>query len=446
MERQTHESPMDFTWTNGNGPIDRNSPFITSLNALPPQTPSKRPRSAFEDTSKPQQSSFPALRAPAGQTTFFNLPSTSRPSSPNKPLPPNPALFSTPRRLEVDFSSGGETPETPDLGLDTDATPEMPPKKAPSFTAGKADKPAPKKRDSLLGRLFLSSPSRPAPPPQKQDKLVPYSHKAEKRVATRRRTRKDSPRRDKSRRDDSADSSWEDENDSSRRPRKAIEPKPGVIGAALSYMEAHPTLPHILSFYLQLLLNFVLMFGVLYILYSFWRTIRADVDEKANEAAGEIMREIAVCAKHFRDNGCDSTHRAPALQSPCAAWQACMGKDPRAVGRARVSAHTFAQIFNSFIEPISYKAMIFSLLFVFGCMTLSNMAFGLFRRHDPYMAMHHAPQHPHPPQTPSLHRQVSGLAYAAGYGTPFRQVEFGEGGQGQGGLSAGGQGRMIEYH
>jgi len=35
-----------------------------------------------------------------------------------------------------------------------------------------------------------------------------------------------------------------------------------------------------------------------------------------------------------------------------------MSRDPREVARARVSAETFAEILNSFVEPISYKAMV----------------------------------------------------------------------------------------
>jgi len=35
-----------------------------------------------------------------------------------------------------------------------------------------------------------------------------------------------------------------------------------------------------------------------------------------------------------------------------------MNRDPTVVGRARVSAETFAEIINSFIEPISYKTMV----------------------------------------------------------------------------------------
>lgn len=35
-----------------------------------------------------------------------------------------------------------------------------------------------------------------------------------------------------------------------------------------------------------------------------------------------------------------------------------MNRDPTVVGRAKVSAETFAEIINSFIEPISYKTMV----------------------------------------------------------------------------------------
>ena len=70
------------------------------------------------------------------------------------------------------------------------------------------------------------------------------------------------------------------------------------------------------------------------------------------------LAEMAVCAKDYQENNCDSERRAPALESICNNWERCMTRDPASVGRARVSAHTFAEIFNSFIEPISIKAMV----------------------------------------------------------------------------------------
>ena len=134
--------------------------------------------------------------------------------------------------------------------------------------------------------------------------------------------------------------------------------KPGIIGGLFSYLESHPHLPHVLSFYAQLLLNLFLVFFVIYIMYSFWSTIRSDVEEASKEVAAETMAEMAACAQQFVDNKCDRRNRVPAMESVCNNWERCMNKDPSAVGRARVSAHTFAQIFNSFIEPISYKAMV----------------------------------------------------------------------------------------
>jgi hypothetical protein len=132
------------------------------------------------------------------------------------------------------------------------------------------------------------------------------------------------------------------------------------IGGFFHYLESHPNLPAVLSFYAQLALNVFMVFGVMYILYSFWSTIRADVDKKSQEAMAEVLAEIAVCAKHWKDNQCDKGTILPALEAVCREWEKCMNKDHKSIGRARVSAHTFAEIFNSFIEPISWKAMVSS--------------------------------------------------------------------------------------
>ena len=96
------------------------------------------------------------------------------------------------------------------------------------------------------------------------------------------------------------------------------------------------------------------IFGI----YTFWMTVRADVDKASDDERALLLKEIGLCATNFVENGCASDRRVPALKAVCENWQHCMDKDPDSIGRARVSAHTFAQIFNSFIEPISYKAMV----------------------------------------------------------------------------------------
>jgi hypothetical protein len=118
---------------------------------------------------------------------------------------------------------------------------------------------------------------------------------------------------------------------------------------------------------------------------------------------------MAVCSKEYLENRCAPNTRVPAMEKACLAWEKCMNRDPTVVGRARVSAETFAEIINSFIEPISYKTMvnlfytylmnkIFCLLAVFGSVFLSNFAFGLLRHREPqrFLPYSQAP----PPQTP----------------------------------------------
>lgn len=74
----------------------------------------------------------------------------------------------------------------------------------------------------------------------------------------------------------------------------------------------------------------------------------------------EIVQEMAVCSKEYLENRCAPGTRVPAMEKACLAWEKCMNRDPTVVGRAKVSAETFAEIINSFIEPISYKTMVFS--------------------------------------------------------------------------------------
>jgi Di-sulfide bridge nucleocytoplasmic transport domain len=124
------------------------------------------------------------------------------------------------------------------------------------------------------------------------------------------------------------------------------------------WFEAHPNLPHVLSFYVQLFLNISLVSLFLYFLFSIIMTIRSDVDKKAELVIADTIAEMAGCTKSWTENGCASHKRPPALEAVCGGWERCMQRDPEAVGRAAVSAHTFADIINRFFEPISWKATV----------------------------------------------------------------------------------------
>ncbi|KAF2843319.1 hypothetical protein M501DRAFT_994215 [Patellaria atrata CBS 101060] len=437
MDRQSYYTPMDFEYDSKTGPINSASPFVN----IPQQQSfkdagnKKRTHSIFDSPSKP---AVPSLREPASQKHFFSQ-ATSKPL----PFPPdsaykNNAAFTTPRstKVDLDFSSGVDTPNTPDATVDSDATPD---------TMGLKTR-----KWRMFG--FSGSPkTESSTSPKKTKKIEPvsgsgikekprreyYSTKAEQRIVKRRnhahvesRSRKKQQQALAQLGSEISDSEHEDTLNSKRKGDKNDKPLPArplsnSVGSLFSFLESHPNLPHILSFYAQLLLNVFLVFFFMYIVYSFWATIRSDVDKKADEAAAEIMAEIAICAQHWNINGCESKTRAPALDNACNGWKQCLQRDPHSVGRARVSAHTFAEIFNSFIEPISYKAMIFSLIMVFGCVAISNFAFSFFRN-KAMEAMYNS-QYMHHPPPPTPQRYPSGGMMGDQFYTPHhaRYQDFG---------------------
>ena len=132
----------------------------------------------------------------------------------------------------------------------------------------------------------------------------------------------------------------------------------GLIPSILTFVDAHPDLPDVLSRYAQFALNLFFVALLMFVVYCFLATIRSDVDEASREVAAETMAEMVACTREFKSNKCDSTERVPAMESMCNSWQKCMDRDPAMVGRARVSAQTFAEIITSFAEGISYKTMV----------------------------------------------------------------------------------------
>jgi cbb3-type cytochrome oxidase subunit 3 len=129
-------------------------------------------------------------------------------------------------------------------------------------------------------------------------------------------------------------------------------------------LEAHPNVPSILSWWAQLVVNLSLFSLAVYVVFAFVSAIRAEFDQAAEEVSDGILAEMAVCAKNYVDNRCAGGDRLPALESVCDNWERCMNRDPAKVGRAKVSAHTMAIIINSFIDPISWKAIVLLPLYI----------------------------------------------------------------------------------
>lgn len=426
---------MDFEFQNGTGPIDGRSPFAQvsqNTQRFPPASANKK-RMLDEDIQMQDATRLTGMRVP-GTYSAFDSPSKSKPShhhhqpsSPSKPLPPAPpafnALFTTPRKQQythdIDDSSAGETPRSPEQRDDSDAGQQTPDhnytnynsnssvnplrnalsKIDPATLPGAQERTSPTKekerarerpggmrRESWIGNQLAKAKNKWYSPGRGEVPRVDHTSKGmnENRIEKRRRREKVGRRRRHSMSEDYS------EDDNTDRPR-AISPrktsgqqapsaegggggKEHWISSLWTFIERHPTVPHILSWYAQLFFNIFLLACFAYLLFSFWSAVQGDVDKHTHEAMADIMAEMAVCAREYTANRCERENRVPAMETVCENWRKCMERDPARVGRAKVSAHTFAEIFNSFLEPISWKAMIFTMMLVFGCFAISNFA------------------------------------------------------------------------
>ncbi|MCJ1350838.1 MAG: hypothetical protein MMC33_000819 [Icmadophila ericetorum] len=388
MEQRPIFVPMDFEYDNKLGSVDAKSPFLTN------QMNRSTGQRGFSSTTFPGV----GMQPPSTPTRGSIYSRKDSQTSPTKTLQPcaKDSFRHLRDTVDLDFSSGAENQSSPE-NADTENTPEVPRKGSPSkgsptklnsnitLFRGGASSP---KRESISRFFARFSPGRGEISRKKNGDLVRRVHKRKRRELDR---------------DTYKPSGSDSEPDENAKPSKSKDTVqqaptgPSSVVSFFSFIESHPNLPHILSWYAQLVLNFSWIMFVIYIVYSFWSTIRQDVDMKAEEATAVILTEMTACSSQWVANKCEGPNRVPALETVCENWAKCMTRDPNAVGRAKVSAHTFAEIFNSFMEPISYKAMVFFLALTFGCIAVSNFAFGNFRnKHHPPPPTHYA--NPPPPQ------------------------------------------------
>lgn len=380
--RRESTTPMEFEYDNGIGKTDPNSPFnihsakkrkLSGFAALPlgdgnaqqlnsgPSDGQTGTHSVFDSPSKNgfATPNRPHLREPHGEPFLFSQPRKLPQSIP--PHVPNAWVPRTPTSI-IDCSSGGETPNTP--AQDSDAgTPDT---QLASRMGGlfQSEKKSPKKskRPSIISRIFSSSPSPSKEPPKdSRERERHYSKKAEHRVNKRRL------KRSKAAIHDEYDS--ENEQDKSKDLiAQPVPPAPGLasnIPGVLAWVEAHPRLPAVLSYYMQFMINTALGIFVLWIIYAGYCAVMNDINVEADIKARDIMMEIAACTEHYQQNRCEPSRRLPALQEVCQQWERCMKRDAQKIARASVGARTFAMIFNSFVDEFSYKSMVSLALLLF---------------------------------------------------------------------------------
>ncbi|KAJ9491590.1 hypothetical protein VN97_g1651 [Penicillium thymicola] len=376
---------MDFEWQT-RAPGDVTSPFYQ----LGAQHEKKRTYSTFESR---QKQALPSLREPNSQPFLF-----SQPRQQPAPLSPKAKFgqpaFQTPRKFDVDFSSGAENMSSPEYA-DNEDTPEQ------QYKSGKG-----------TSSLFNFHGRNPQSPGRGEiPRLTHHSNAALHRIQKKRRRDKELGRQIRVDSDDDSDL----DRPSSREQKSMKATKQGKGQKSdqesrsrvsswsefFSMLEAHPNVPAILSWWAQLVVNLSLFSLAVYVVFGFVSAIRGEFEQAAQEMSDTILADMAVCTKSYIDNDCARSSRAPALETICENWERCMNRDPAKVGRAKVSAHTMAIIINSFIDPISWKAILFFLATISTVTVVSNWSFRSFRHR---LQQQHYAQHPPPPQ--SMHPQL----------------------------------------
>ncbi|KAL9130228.1 MAG: hypothetical protein Q9217_001521 [Psora testacea] len=402
-EFRSNESPMDYQYDNGRGPTG-DSPFVRDANNTQLQNGFAGQKRSSDELDSPAKSSLPGLRKAEGQTHLFNSVPAMKPTF---NLYREPSAFTTPQRRTVEPDDTSAVESSPAFA-DSENTPDQPTRASPSknpgalvqFQGSKSEK------KSVTSGLLRSGKGEIAKP-----RL--YTDAIHRRVSKRRRRETDRDVFNAAQRY-SAESDSEDHPSSSDGPtQKSTQQKPyqsmGFIPSVLTFIDLHPNLPNTLSTYIQFFLNCFFAFCLMYVLYGVFSTIRHDIDERAMMESSEILAEMAVCAREFKENKCERDTRVPAMESVCNGWEKCMARDPYMVGRSRLSAGMFAEIFNSFIEPISIKAIIVSISVIVGCFAVNNLTFGIYRsRHQP-------PRPTHPQSTYTAHPSGHQMGHTPGY-------------------------------
>ncbi|KAK5674477.1 hypothetical protein LTS10_012865 [Elasticomyces elasticus] len=433
MYRPTHPTPMDFQFDNRTGPIDAQSAFARV--GQTPVSTKKRSYSTYDSPSPTKSSTtYTSPNKPLPPRPVFNA-LFSTPRKANDNWGDDSSAGETPRSPELPVADSPA--DTPDYAQRTEVRRLeflgagmglLPHEREPEKSSGSG-----RRRESWfstqLGRARGKwgggfSPGRGQGAGEMVGMEKRGVEKRKKKAAvgvgrgkgggTRAQQQRRRERRDEDSYEDSEAEGDEDHsehttanNTNERRvgsPRKSsrnthqhpntttadhIQPTPTPpevkqhwMKQLYTFLESHPTIPHILTFYAQLAFNTFLLCLLAYTIYTIYSTFAHDIALASAEATSNILAEMAGCARDYTANRCDPLTRVPAMEVVCEEWRRCMSRDARQVGRAGVGAKQFAGVVNSFVEAISWKTMAFTFLLVFGVFGGGNFAFGLFRRSD----------------------------------------------------------------
>jgi hypothetical protein len=127
----------------------------------------------------------------------------------------------------------------------------------------------------------------------------------------------------------------------------------------LSAIGNNPSVPIILSRWVQLTVNIMLVGGLLWIIWGAISMMRTDLAQATEKARSVVLAEMQACSHEYTKNRCSPvSERLPALAAVCDEWETCMNQDPTSVMKVQVSARNVAEIINEFVGVMSLKAWV----------------------------------------------------------------------------------------
>ncbi|TPX35750.1 hypothetical protein SmJEL517_g01931 [Synchytrium microbalum] len=127
----------------------------------------------------------------------------------------------------------------------------------------------------------------------------------------------------------------------------------------------HVLLPHILTGWAYLFFCCCIMGIMLWLVAKVIFMVKHDLQLKSVEhATGKFVLCIRNLNQNngnnfrYQTNNCGSGP-VPYMAQVCTEWEVCMRRDPNDVRQLHVGAETMAHFLNHFMEPLSYKTMIF---------------------------------------------------------------------------------------
>lgn len=140
--------------------------------------------------------------------------------------------------------------------------------------------------------------------------------------------------------------------------------------------------PKIIAEYIQLSLNILITLFILYFVMHLFLMLKNDVQSKINQIVRFEINKVKICEKNYLQNQCDPALRVPALEELCSEWFECINngniltnKSYYSFKSAKLWVQTIAEIINTFVDEIKFKAFAFLLISILFSVIIINTTF-----------------------------------------------------------------------